>query len=327
MFDQIFTDWRSLIEGIRVWLSGGDPYGPYKHPFGYMVEAGWYAYPPPSLIIGAPLALLPNILSGLLVVAATIISFELWVRRSSGRMGLPWLILWLPFVQGIWIGQTTLLALLLLVWAEMAYKDGEDRKAGILLAFALLKPQVGILAAGWLLFEALRSRRWTLLIACIGSSVALYGVTALIAGPQIFAQWLTGLEAYRQALPDRPLLFPPLGPIVGALAGLLWLRHGRGDIFGLALLLNTLVYPLSVVYIAIGVAFVVIRWRPTWTWYPLLLSWLLPALLPRSIPRTADTIAALTQAIIASGLLAGLLPRLPLPRLPQLQGGSPKTHQ
>jgi hypothetical protein len=66
-----------------------------------------------------------------------------------------------------------------------------------------------------------------------------------------------------------------------------------------------------VIYIAVGVAFVVIRWRADWPWYPLILSWLLPALylLPE---RTPETIAALTQGIVATGLLVGLLPRIPL---------------
>jgi uncharacterized membrane protein len=58
------------------------------------------------------------------------------------------------------------------------------------------------------------------------------------------------------------------------------------------------------------IAFVVIRWRRDWPWYPLALSWLLPVAFPLVI-RTPDSIAALTQAIVITGLLAGLLPQIP----------------
>jgi hypothetical protein len=104
-------------------------------------------------------------------------------------------------------------------------------------------------------------------------------------------------------------LFPPFGPVLGVLAVLLWWRSGRGDIWGMLLLLNTLLFPLSVVYVAVAIAFVVIRWRPDWQWYPLALSWCIPAF--AVFQRTPDTIAALTQAITATGLLAGLCPAIP----------------
>jgi hypothetical protein len=58
------------------------------------------------------------------------------------------------------------------------------------------------------------------------------------------------------------------------------------------------------------VSAVVIRWNPRWAWYPLALSWIIPVVFPMVI-RTPDTIAAMTQSIIATGLLAGLLPGIP----------------
>lgn len=305
------SDWRSLMGAMLHWLAGGDPYGAFTMPDGASYEAGWYAYPPPTLLFAPLLAVLPWQLSGVLVQLLAIIGFEGWSRRRSNRLALPWLLLWLPFVQGILIGQTTLLALVGLMLAEEAYSAGRDRRAALLLALCILKPQATILGAAWLLFLALRERRWQLLGSFAGICALLWGGIALVAGPQIYLQWYEGLTAYSAALPDRPLIFPPFGPLLALLAGLLWWRHGRDDMLGALLLLNTLLYPLSVIYIAIGVAFVVIRWRADWPWYPLLLSWLLPALilLPE---RTPDTIAALTQGIIATGLLAGLLPQIPL---------------
>jgi len=305
-----FSDWRSLMAAVDVWLAGGNPYGPFVMPDGAAYAAGWYAYPPPSLILAAPLALLPWLISGLLVQLVAIVGFERWARRTSGRTALPWLLLWLPFAQGLVIGQLTLLALVGLLLAEHAYRDKHDRLAGLLLALAIFKPQTTVLAVAWLLFTAIRTRRWVLLASFAGVSALLWGGILLISGPEIYLQWGQGLQAYREGRPDRPLLGLPFGPLLGVLAGLLWWRHGRSDGFGTLLLINTLIFPLSVIYIAIGVACVVIRWRPNWAWYPLTLSWLLPLIFINPV-RTADSIAGLVQAIIATALLAGLLPRLP----------------
>jgi len=307
-----FVDWRLLMAAVELWLAGGNPYGPFVIPNSVAVAAGGYAYPPPTQILALPFALLPWLISGLLVQLVAIIGFERWARRTSGRTALPWLLLWLPFAQGLVIGQLTLLALVGLLLAEHAYSDRRDRLAGLLLALAIIKPQTTVLAVAWLLFVALRERRWVLLASFAGVSALLWGGILLISGPEIYLQWVQGLQAYREGRPDRPLLGLPLGPLLGLLAGLLWWRHGRSDGFGTLLLINTLIFPLSVVYIAIGVACVVIRWRPNWAWYPLTLSWLLPVVFIMPV-RSADSIAGLVQAIIATALLAGLLPRLPFP--------------
>jgi|GEM_PF-876906 len=309
---EIFADWRSLMAGIQLWLAGGNPYGSYQHPVfpNSIVHVGWYAYPPPTLLLATPLALLPWPVSSAIMLLISIVGLERWVRQRSGRTCLPWLILWLPFTQGIWIGQTTLLTLVGLIWAEHASSQGRDTRAAVLLALVMLKPQVGALPVAYLLLTALYGRRWRLLATFTAICVALWGGAALIAGPQIYAQWIAGLGGYTSAIPNRPLLFPPFGPLLGLMALLLWHLHGRGDPFGLALLVNTLIYPLSVVYIAITIAVVVIRWNPRWQWYPLALSWIIPMGFPLVV-RTPDTVAGLTQAIIATGMLAGLLPWLP----------------
>ena len=309
MQSQFLYDWQTLMAAIQHWLAGGDPYGTYLNYHGLQMHAGAFAYPPPSLLLGAPLALLPWQVSGLLVQLVSAIGFEYWVRRTSGRIGLLWLLLWLPLCQGVWIGQTTLLSLVGLALAEMAYKDQRDRRAGVLLALALIKPQAILLPAAWLLIVALQQRRWRMLAAFALVSAALWGGITLVSGPSIYTLWLAGLRQYGPNLPNRPLLFPPFGPALGLLAAALWWRLGRGDIWATLLLLNTLLYPLSVVYVAVAIAFVVVRWRPDWRWYPLALSWCIPAFVV--IERTPQMIAALTQAIVATGLLAGLCPAIP----------------
>lgn len=308
--ESFLTDWQILIGAITHWLAGGDPYGPFSRPDGALLHPGAFAYPPPTLLLGAPFALLPWAASGLLMIVLSVVGFEIWAYRTRGRSALLWLVIWLPVVQGLWIGQTTLLALVGLALAELAYRDGRDRRAGLLLALALLKPQTVVLAVAWLLWQALRARRWGLPGTFLVVSVVLWGGVALVAGPQIYLQWIEGLRAYGPNLPNRPLVFPPYGPALATLALLLWHRRGRADGFGAALLLTTLIYPLSVVYVAAALVFVVIRWRPDAPLYPLALSWLVALLLPPAV-RTPDSIAAFVQLIVATGLLPGLLPRLP----------------
>lgn len=313
MRNEFLSDWQILIGAIQHWLAGGDPYGPYPSYHGFMRPAGAFAYPPAALMLGWPVALLPWQLTGVLMLLASIVGFEYWARRSDGRTILPWLVLWLPLCQGLWIGQVTLVALVALALAEQLAADGRDVPAGALLALAIIKPQIVVLPAAYMLLRAGRARRWRLLGTFTGLSAFLWGGAALLSGPAIYLQWFEGLRHYGPDLPSRPLIFPPVGPALALLAGALWWRYGRSDWWGALLLLNTLLFPLTLVYVAVGLAFVVIRWRPQTPWYPLLLSWMMPIVLAG--PRTPDGIALITQATVATVLIAGLAPAIPWRRL------------
>jgi hypothetical protein len=313
MRNEFLSDWQIIIGAIEHWLRGGNPYGPFPSFYSFIRPAGAFAYPPATLVLGAPLALLPWRLTGILMLLLSIIGFEYWARRTTRRTALPWLVIWLPLCQGLWIGQITLLALVGLALAELAATDRHDWRVGILLALAIVKPQTVVLPVAYMLFTAIRARRWSVLLSFVLLSAVLWGAVILISGPAIYIQWWEGLSHYGPDLPNRPLLFPPFGPLLALLAGVLWWRYGRHDIWGSLLLLNTLLFPLSVVYVAVGVVFVVIRWRPDVPWYPLALSWFVPILL--RVPLTADGIAALAQAIVGTALLAGLCPAVPWRRL------------
>lgn len=308
MYDSFFADWRLLISAILHLLGGGDPYGAYTSFEGIRYRAGYFAYPPPVLLLIAPLALLPWWLSGLLVQSVSVVGFDLWARRTTGRSALPWLIFFPPLFQGLQIGQTTLIALVALMFAELSYRAHRDIRAGVFLAFAMLKPQIGALAIAYLLFEGLRAGRWRVLGAFAAASAALWGGAALAFGPQIYGDWLAGLSAYRGLRPDRPLVFLPLGPLVALLALALW-RRNIADGFALALLINTLLYPISVLYTISALAFIVVRWRRDWEIYPLAAGWLVPVIFAR-LPASPDMFIAAIQAAAAFGLLVGLLPRL-----------------
>src|SRR5215213_735222 len=111
MLDKFLSDWQIVIGAVQFWLRGGNPYGSYPSYRGVMYLPGAFAYPPPALLLGAPVALLPWWLSGVLMLVLSAWGFELWARRTSHRLSLPWLILWLPLAQGMLIGQLTLIAL------------------------------------------------------------------------------------------------------------------------------------------------------------------------------------------------------------------------
>lgn len=306
MNEHILIDWDTILSGIRHWLAGGDPYGPYTKSTGIELPAGAFAYPPATLLLGAPVALLPLMLSGILMLLVSVIGFEYWTRKTSQRSGLLWLLLWLPLCQGLQLGQISLLVLVGLMFAERAYHRQRDILTGVLLALVILKPQTLALPVGWLLLQALLQRRWRLLAAFGGLSALLWLGILAVSGPEIYRLWLAGLQAYGPDLPHSPLVTPPVGILIGLLAAWFWWRSGRDDPFGALLLLNTLLIPLSIPYAIVGIAFVVIRWRHDWPWYPLVLSWCFPLLV--NGPRTFDTLILLTQTISATGLLAGVLP-------------------
>lgn len=306
----IFADWHALMAAVSHWLSGGDPYGTYPMSSGFVHMPGYFAYPPPALLLAAPLALLPWWLSALLVQSIAILSFERWSWRMTGRSAIVWIVLWPPLLQGLQIGQTTLLFLSFALLAERDASERRDLRAGVLLALAMLKPQLAICAVAYLLLTSLRARRWKLLGTFALTSAMLWGGVVLVAGPQIYLQWLDGLNAYSRALPDRPMIFLPLGPIIILLSFLLW-RRRSGDGFGLALLINTLIYPLSVLYIISPLASVVIRWRHDWQIWAVALSWAVPIIFS-FLPYMPEFWFAQIQLILALGLLVGLLPTVHL---------------
>ena len=100
-----FPDLRLYLRGSAAWLQGQDP---------WLVHIGTlhYAAAPPSLILMAPFALLPEpIAVGILTVLAVIASF--WTHR---RLGLPmWWIVWPPLVDNLWNGNPQLFVVPLLL--------------------------------------------------------------------------------------------------------------------------------------------------------------------------------------------------------------------
>ena len=88
------TDLRLYLRGSVAWLNGGDP---------WLIHMGTlhYAALPPSLLLMAPFALLPEAV-GVVLLTALGIAVSFWALR---KLGLPWWwIAWPPLVDNLWNG-------------------------------------------------------------------------------------------------------------------------------------------------------------------------------------------------------------------------------
>ena len=150
----IGVDARIYVEASRTWLAGGDP---WQHAYEFGAP---YAAFPTSLLVTAPLTMLPTGAAGALLVVASA-TLALAAIRS---LKLPiWWILWAPVLDGVLVGSLDVAALALLVLFR-------GRLAGI-------APLVKIYAVAPIIGE----RRW----------LALAVTTALMVATLPVLPWLT----------------------------------------------------------------------------------------------------------------------------------------
>jgi hypothetical protein len=303
---KFLNDWGVIITGILRWLAGLNPYVISANDPAHLSFNDTFAYPPPMLWIATPLTWLPIMVSGCLMLLVSVAGFEIWSKHISRKSILLLSLLWLPLAQGIMLGQITLLFLVLLVFAELAFQKQRNYTAGILLAFTVLKPQVAFLPILYLLGLAVWQRRWKTVGSFAATSIILWGIAFVLGGFTIYVEWVKNLPNYSPNLPHWALISKPIGLSILILSIILWWQHGRTDIWGSLLLLNTLLLPLSIPYAISGIIFVVIRWKKSWCLTILALSWLIPGWLGGA--RNFDSMYNQTLAIAITGILAGLLP-------------------
>jgi hypothetical protein len=186
-----------------------------------------FAYPAFVDVLFWPMALLPfsvvRIGLAMILPAATALSVVLWLRalrlRASPATFAALVLLTLSsyaVLEGLFAEQLGLLVGFLLAASLAALVDGRLALSGSLLALTLIKPQITVLVAAYLLlwsFDQWRARR-----RFVGSFLltsALLVASSLLVWPGWIPQWLQVVFGYRQ-YSTPPLAGYLLGTNVGS---------------------------------------------------------------------------------------------------------------
>jgi hypothetical protein len=164
---------------VRVWLSGGDPYVTVIDPTQASGVILPYAYPPWTLVLFLPWALLPWDIAWLLWRAATVVLFAWTVKWAYERRPLGTAVLFAlmgpALVANFDSGNINIFLTLMVFWAQFV----GDRLSGALWALATaLKWLPGLL----IVVLRPRARLWGL------AFVGLFTVFALATWPQTLRQ-------------------------------------------------------------------------------------------------------------------------------------------
>ncbi len=174
------------------------------------------AYPLYSVVFFLPFALISDfnlaravwmtVLEASLV-GITLLSLRLCRWKPSPFMLAGLLIfslLWYHGLRPLINGNAVILVALFITGGLLALRDGADELAGVLFAFATIKPQVVVLIVAFLLLWGIGQRRWRF----VGWLVGTVGLLSLAAG-LIFPDWI--IQNLREVL-RYPAYNPPGTP-------------------------------------------------------------------------------------------------------------------
>lgn len=205
--------------------------------YGRIVEPGGdeqrFAYPLYIVFFLAPTVTLPfsvvNTACAVLLLALPIASVLVSIRALSLKLSAHAKIVATVLVLGSWpvaLGlyerQLSLVVAFLLAMAGMEVARGRLRVAGLCLACAMIKPQLGVPLAAWLLVWV--SGNWqerkSLFLSFIAtSSILLLG--AELALPHWFRDWWNSIPAYLSYTGSKPSLQRLFGSVPGLVVALL----------------------------------------------------------------------------------------------------------
>jgi hypothetical protein len=153
-----------------------------------------FVYPPVTLPFLAGLSVLPRPIVELLWLVLAVGASVAALRCFGVRWRwIPVLLIWPPFVQGIWAGNANTLLLLLFALAPFA--------PSLLVLAPVVKLQLGATAL-WLP----RERRWQALARGLAAVALLVLATLPIVGLGSWWDWLRGLAAFSQTAAKFPSL-------------------------------------------------------------------------------------------------------------------------
>jgi hypothetical protein len=266
-------DFDSVYCAARTWIHGGDPYdlssvvatwnnfGVYSgHDVSYFATV----YPPNSLCMLAPFALLPVTPAMLAWLALTLALVALQFAALADVVGLRWrdsrlLILVAaslasaPFQFGILAGQLSQPAISLCILAFWCACRDLERTAGVLLGIACaIKPQI---AAPFVLYY-LMMRRWSVGGIAAGLSAVVVGI-ALIAMKLSHIDWLAG---WTQSI--------AITTRIGAVNDYGWTGYFRDEIMDLKLLLVSIIHNPRILRLGVESTVLVLG-----LWYLRVMNW------------------------------------------------------
>jgi hypothetical protein len=189
-----------------------------------------FAYPAFTELLFWPTALLPfstaRIILAVLLPGVTALGVWLWLRMLRLQIGVDGLIALLvltlssyPVLEGMFAEQMGLLVGCLLAAAFAALVQRRLFLSGMLMALTLIKPQMIVLVAAFLLLWNLSRwrERWPLLAGFFATASLMVGC-ALLIWPHWIGEWLNVVFGYRN-YSTPPLLYYVLGSSLGATLG------------------------------------------------------------------------------------------------------------
>lgn len=229
----------------------------YGHPAGKGEQKLRVVYPLYSIAVFIPFALIPDLASAraaymtvleICLIALTIISIRLarW-RLRFWELGLFFLFGLFSYhsIQPLLDGNVTILVAMLVAGALIALKNGGDELAGVLLAFATIKPNVVALLIIYVLVWAALSHRNRLIGWLLGTLFILSAAAALLQPDWIWQNFREVVTFPSHSAPATPgailgAAFPAMGQrlariFYGALAGMVvteWWLNRRAEFPG-----------------------------------------------------------------------------------------------
>jgi Glycosyltransferase family 87 len=216
------TDFLSFWAVGKVLLAGGQAYDTAAHIAVqrtlYAGHSGYTAffYPPPFLLVCAPLGLGGYFPALALWLAGTAAAFVAALRPWLGRLNWRQLALVLAAypaaVLTITHGQTSFLAAALLGGGVWLAANGRKGWAGVLLGLAVIKPQFGLLVP----LALLAAGEWRVIAAAAATALGFAGAATLAFGPEIWPAWYAASGPAQDAMANGAIGFAKMQSLFAA---------------------------------------------------------------------------------------------------------------
>jgi Glycosyltransferase family 87 len=216
------TDFLSFWAAGKVLLAGGNAYDAAAHIAVqrtlYAGHSGYTAffYPPPFLLVCAPLGLggyfpaLALWLAG--TAAAFVAALRPWLRGLSGSQLTLVLAAFPAVLLTITHGQTSFLAAALLGGGVWLAASGRKGWAGVLFGLAIIKPQFGLLIP----LALLAAGEWRVILAAAATALGFAAAATLAFGVEIWAAWYAASGAAQGAMTGGAIGFAKMQSVFAA---------------------------------------------------------------------------------------------------------------